>query len=273
MDDQVKNYDKRFDRVARLIGKDGLEQLRNSYVLVVGLGGVGSFAAESLVRSGVGTIGLVDFDKVCIMNFNRQIQALEGSVGQSKAELMAERCRLINPAANIICQVKFFCRDTTQEIFSRRPDFVIDAIDHVTAKCVLLRHCHVEKIPIVTSTGSAGRLDPTQIRVVDLAETDVDQLARWVRKILRRKYGFPRTGPFGIPAVYSIEPSVDPRTLPADQSPGSQCNCPNANLEFQSCRKRNLVRGTTAFVTGAFGMTCASVAVRHLLAVSAQEHH
>lgn len=256
---------RKFDRVARLIGNDGLEKLKSSYVLIIGLGGVGSFAAESLIRSGIGTLGLVDFDQVCIMNFNRQIQALDGSVGQYKAELLAERCRQINPEAEIICHTKFFNRDSTDFIFERRPDFVIDAIDHVTAKCVLLNHCRTNKIPVVSSTGSGGRLDPTKIRITDLGETDVDQLARWVRKILRRKFNFPRNGKFGIPAVYSIEPAVDPRTLPQDNVPEMQCSCPKANTEFQSCKKRNLIRGTTAFVTGSFGMTCASVAVRHLL--------
>src|SRR5689334_15999394 len=172
---------RRFDRMGRLIGDEKMKRLMNSHVMIIGLGGVGSWAAESIVRSGVGEVTLVDFDEICVTNFNRQLHALQGLVGSQKSDVMAARMKQINPQAQVHSIPKFYNSDHCAEIFAVRPDYVIDAIDNVTAKCHLLAYCHAEKIPVVSSTGSGGRLDPTQVKVTDLAFTQLDPLARQIR--------------------------------------------------------------------------------------------
>lgn len=265
---ELENYKlhRRFDRMGRLIGDQAMNRLLSSHVMVVGLGGVGSWAAESLVRSGIGKLTIVDFDEICVTNFNRQLHALQGLVGQKKAEVMADRLRKINPQAEITAMVKFYNADYQAEIFAQRPDYVIDAIDSVTPKCHLLAYCKGEGIPIVTSTGSGGRMDPTQVKTMDLAKTQHDPLARSVRHILRQQYGFPDKGPFGITAVVSEEPVTEPVELHYDGGKGFKCVCPQGDNEFFQCDNRNLILGNSSFVTGAFGLACASVAVRNLLA-------
>jgi tRNA A37 threonylcarbamoyladenosine dehydratase len=265
---EMKSYrlHRRFDRMGRLVGDEAMKKLLSSHVLVVGLGGVGSWTAESLVRSGVGKVTIVDFDEVCITNFNRQLHALRGTVGKPKAEILAARLKDINPAATIVPIVAFYNRDKKAKIFAERPDYVVDAIDNVTAKCHLLATCRDEGIPVVTSTGSGGRLDPTAVRITDLALTTVDPLARAVRGILREQYDFPRGEgvPFGIPAVYSTEPAQAPRELAYDGGKGFRCVCPQGDNPYFNCDNRNVILGNASFVTGTFGLVCASVVVRHL---------
>jgi tRNA A37 threonylcarbamoyladenosine dehydratase len=206
---------RRYDRMGRLVGDAAMEKLYRSHVAVIGLGGVGSWAAEMLMRAGVGRLTLVDFDQVCITNTNRQLHAIGGMVGEYKADVLAERFRKINPQAVVTSMVKFYNAASSEEILGlssgQKPDFVIDAIDNVTAKVHLLATCRAQGIPVVTSTGSGGRMDPLQIRVADLSRTEMDPLARSVRKILREQYAFPRegAGAFGIEAVYSVEPARD----------------------------------------------------------------
>ena len=259
--------DRRFDRMSRLVGEPAMEWLARSHVMVLGLGGVGSWAAECLARSGVGIVTLVDFDDVCITNFNRQLHALQGHVGEPKAETMAARLRLINPAADIRVLPQFYNALSSEAILDQKPDFLIDAIDSVTSKAHLLAACLARKLPVVTSTGSGGRIDPTRVEVGDLSETDVDPLAKMIRKLLRRDHGFPKEGkgPFGIPAVFSKEPPAAPHPLTYDCGKGFKCMCAKKNDVPFSCDKRNLIMGTAAFVTGAFGLHCAAVAVRSLM--------
>ena len=265
--------DRRFDRLGRLIGEDNLLRLARAHVLVVGVGGVGSWAAESLVRSGIGTVTLVDFDDVCITNFNRQLHALEGWVGEPKADVMAARLRQINPAASIRVLATFYNAASSAQVLGEQPDFVIDAIDCVTAKCHLLASCRERGIPVVSATGSGGRLDPTQIAVADLSQTDVDPLARAVRRILRRDHNFPgeNKGLFGIPAVFSREAPAAPREMCYDGGKGFRCVCARKNNAFFNCDERNLILGSASFVTGAFGLHCAAVAVRALLKPAAEK--
>lgn len=259
--------DRRFDRMGRLVGDDGMQRLARSHVMVVGVGGVGSWAAEALVRSGVGTLTLVDFDDVCITNFNRQVHAVEGRVGEPKAGVMAERMRQINPSADVRVLACFYSAETAGSILSSHPDFVIDAIDCVTSKCHLLAECRNRGIRVVCATGSGGRLDPTRIAVADLSETDVDPLARAVRRILRRDHGFPPegAGAFGIPAVFSREPAAMPRELAYDNGLGFRCVCSKGNSGLMNCDDRNLILGNASFVTGACGLHCAALVVRGLL--------
>ena len=256
---------RRFDRMGRLVGDAGMQRLFDSHVMVIGLGGVGSFAVESLARSGVGKLTLVDFDRVCVTNTNRQLQALQGTVGRQKAALLADRVRLINPQSLAEGVAQFYSERTADEILARRPDYIVDAIDNVTAKCHLLATCKARGIPVVTCLGAAGRWDPTSVRVVDLADTTVDPLADAVRRTLRRKYAFPawNAGPFGIRAVYSEELPTEPIDLHYDGAEGFRCVCPGPN-DLHSCEERRVIYGTASFVTGTFGLAAASAVVRAL---------
>ncbi len=256
---------RRFDRMGRLIGDGGMSRLFKSHVMVIGLGGVGSHAAEALVRSGVGRVTLVDFDKVCITNTNRQIQAMKGMIGKYKAPVLAERLQRINPQAQVDAEITFYNEANSEKLLAMNPDYIIDAIDNVTAKCHLLATCRAKGIPVVCSTGASGRMDPTSLHTGDLSETRIDPLAATVRKVLRQNYDFPREGHFGIPAVYSIEPVAMPQELHYDEGQGFRCVCPGGANNFHSCENRNVIYGTAGFVTGTFGLTCASLVVRALL--------
>lgn len=260
---------RRFDRIGRLVGDTAMKKLMASHVTVIGLGGVGSWTAESLVRSGIGKVTIVDFDEVCVTNFNRQLHALRGTVGKPKAEILAARLRDINPAAVITPMVEFYNSDHRAKIFAERPDYVVDAIDHITAKCHLIGYCRDEGIPVITSTGTGGRMDPTMVRVTDLGLTTVDPLARAVRGILRAHYDFPKAegAPFGIQAVYSAEPAMPPRELDYDGGKGFRCVCPQGENPYFNCDNRNVIMGNAGFVTGTFGFVCAGVVVRQLAGV------
>jgi tRNA A37 threonylcarbamoyladenosine dehydratase len=255
---------RRFDRMGRLVGDAGMERLFRSKVVIIGLGGVGSFAAESLARSGIGHLSLVDFDLVCVTNSNRQIQAVKGAVGKQKADVLADRLRLVNPQAEVDPVRAFYSKETSEELLGGNPDFVVDAIDNITAKCHLIATCKERGIPIISSTGASGRMDPTALAVADLAETKVDPLANAVREILRKKYGFPQKGSFGVPAVYSTEAPRSPEELHYDHGQGFRCVCPNSENGLHECEKRAMIYGTASFVTGAFGLACAGVVVRAL---------
>jgi tRNA A37 threonylcarbamoyladenosine dehydratase len=179
---------------------------------------------------------------------------------------MAARLRLVNPHADLRVLPAFYNADSSERILAGNPDFVIDAIDCVSAKCHLLATCHRQGRRIVCSTGSGGRLDPTRIAVADLGLTDVDPLARAVRKLLRHEYGFPAEGPFGIPAVFSRELAAMPRELTYDNGQGFRCVCAKGANGIFDCDRRNLILGNAAFVTGAFGLHCAAIVVNALLA-------
>ncbi len=265
MNEDTYKTHRRFDRIGRLMGDEAMKRLFDSRVIVIGLGGVGSFAAEALARSGVGHLTLVDFDLVCVTNANRQIQAMRGNVGKPKATVLAERLRLINPAATIKAVPLFYDERLADKLLPEDTDYVVDAIDNVTAKCHLLATCRERGLPIVCSTGASGRWDPTRIEVADLSDSRVDPLAQSVRKILRQKYDFPRKGPFGIPAIFSTEPLTDPVDLHYDGGEGFSCVCPNGENEVHTCEDRNVIWGTAGFVTGTFGLTCASVVIRDLV--------
>ncbi|MCY1046306.1 tRNA threonylcarbamoyladenosine dehydratase [Corallococcus sp. bb12-1] len=258
---------RRFDRTARLLGDNAMERLANSHVVVFGLGGVGSFTAEGLVRSGVGRLTLVDHDDVCVTNTNRQLHATVKAVGKSKAELMAQRCQEINPQAKVEALREFYREELAETLLpAGRYDFVVDAIDNVKAKLHLLHRCVTLGVPVVSSMGAAGRLDPTAIRVEDLCETHMDPFAKDIRKLLKRKYGVETERHTGITAVYSIETRRQPIALNYDDATdGFLCVCPQDN-EFHTCDHRTQIDGSVAFVTSAFGMNAAGVVVRRLAA-------
>jgi len=243
-----------------------MARLSRAHVAVIGLGGVGSFTVEGLLRSGVGAVTLIDFDKVCVTNTNRQLHAVHGAVGKSKAMLMAERARAINPLAQVNAIEEFYRADVAEQLLPEgRFDFVVDAIDNIKAKLHLLARCVQLKIPVVSSMGAAARLDPTLIRVADLSETHSDAMARDVRKFLKVKYAIDTTQRTGIQAVFSLERRRDPEPIGYDHE-GFQCVCPQGDNEFHTCEKRASIDGTAAFVTSVFGMTAAGVVVRALAA-------
>lgn len=254
---------RRWDRLVRLVGNDGIRRLLDSHVVVFGLGGVGSYATEALARSGIGRITLVDFDDVCVTNVNRQIQAFPATVGQSKTQLLAERVRNIHPEASVEAIQAFYSFENSQQLLTPKPHFVIDAIDNVTAKLHLLETCLRDEIPVVSVTGAGARWDPTQVRIADLSETRRDPLARVLRKELGRR-GFLTSQHVGLPVVYSDEEILEPETPEWDEEVGFQCICPHREGSPHACEKRSLIYGTASFVTAAFGMAAASHVVRQL---------
>lgn len=263
---------RRFDRMGRLVGDNGMEKLLRTHVMVIGLGGVGSWAAESLARSGVGRLTIVDFDDICITNANRQLHALQGLVGRKKADVMGERLRKINPQAKIEVLPMFYSAENAEEILSRKPDYIFDAIDNLTAKCHLLATCKQRGLKVITSAGSAAKLDPLRIQLVDLAETTVDPMAAQVRKILRQKYDFPEGKFFGVPCVFSDEVPRQPIDLHYYGGKGFKCVCPQGQNDLHSCDSRNVIHGTASFVTGAFGLAAASWIVRDILGENASSN-
>ena len=197
----------RFGGIERLYGKGSLKRLRAAHVIIVGIGGVGSWVAESLARSAVGELTLVDLDDICESNINRQIHALDGMVGKPKVDVMANRCRLINPQIRIRAIAKFFTEATANRLLDIQYDYAMDAIDSVTHKCALIDSCRKAKIPIIVSGSAGGRIDPSQIQITDLTRSYNDKLLQRVRKKLRQDYGYPRERRrrFKIKCVFSPE--------------------------------------------------------------------
>jgi len=252
----------RFSRTELLVGQQGLDTLRRKRVMICGIGGVGSYAAEALGRAGVGSITLVDFDDICLTNVNRQIHALSSTVGQSKVEVMAARLTDINPDGEIIPVKAFFSAENAAELLTPRPDYVLDAIDHFTAKAALITICREQSIPVISSMGAANKLDPAKIHVADIAATHNCRMARSMRKMLR-KAGIQS----GVQVVYSTE---EHRELnPQAAHCGTECICPNREDQVFRCENRRVILGSISFIPSIFGLTMAGVVVNELLK---QEH-
>lgn len=247
----MSEVDPRFGGIERLYSADGLERLRRAKVCVVGIGGVGSWAAEALARSAVGQITLVDLDDICESNINRQLHSLEETIGQPKASVMAARIKAINPVCDARAVPEFFNETSAERILQSRFDWVIDAIDQTANKCLLIARCCQSKIPIVASGGAGGRKDPLKIQIVDMAQTRGDALLQQARKRLRDEHGFPRDPktPFNVPCVFSSEPPV----YPSNCKSGARINCDTGY-------------GAASFVTGAFGLAVAGFVVSNIAA-------
>lgn len=257
---------RRFDRMGRLVGDAGMRRLFGAHVMVVGIGGVGSWAAEALARAGVGRLSLVDFDLVCVTNANRQLHAMKGTTGRPKVEVMAERLSLIHPTAKIEALPEFYEAENSEALFARAPDLIIDAIDNLRAKTHLIASARARGIPLVVSGGASGRMDPTQIRESEITEIHGDPFLAQTRKLLRKHHDFPREGPWGIAAIHSLEPAAEPLALDYDAGTGFRCVCPQGENGKHTCDARNVIYGTAGFVTGSFGLACSAAAVRMLLA-------
>jgi tRNA A37 threonylcarbamoyladenosine dehydratase len=236
-------------------------------VLVFGIGGVGSFTAEALSRSAVGKLVLVDFDEVCVTNTNRQLHTIKGNIGKHKVEVMAERMRAIHPTGEVTAVTEFYNAESSERLLSGEVDYVVDAIDNITAKVHLIATCMARGIPLVSSMGAAARLDPTRIRTADLAQTHTDPFARAVRKLLRQRHGIESSDQrkLGVTAVFSEEEPIAPTDVGYDLGQGFRCVCPSGDNGLHSCEKRSRIEGSAGFVTGAFGLACASVVVRGLI--------
>jgi tRNA A37 threonylcarbamoyladenosine dehydratase len=246
-----------FQRTELLLGTAGWERLGKARMMVVGLGGVGSFAAEALVRAGVGHLTLVDFDQVCLTNLNRQLHATRRTIGAAKVGIMAERCRTINPKATIVPEQMFYEAKTSEHLLSPGYDYVLDAIDNVTAKIHLLEHCVKRGQPVIAAMGAGSRTDPSRIRVTDLSKTQKDPLAKVLRKELRA-----RGVTTGITAVWTDE---EPNDLDQHVQDEFECICPNGDNDHHTCDKRNVVQGTVPWVPAMFGLMMAGTAVNRLL--------
>jgi tRNA A37 threonylcarbamoyladenosine dehydratase len=195
-----------FSRTELAIGPEGLEIMRNSTVAVLGIGGVGSIAAESLARTGIGRIIMIDKDTVDITNINRQIHALTTTVGLPKAELMRERIQLINPECDAIALRMFYTEETYEQLFAYPLDYVIDASDTVSYKIHVIKQCLSRNIRIISSMGAANKMDPTKFKVADISETSMDPIARVIRQKLRKE-GIRK----GVKVVFSTEEPMKPR--------------------------------------------------------------
>lgn len=249
----------RFSRTELLIGTAGVSTLAAKHVMVCGIGGVGSYAAEALGRAGVGLITLVDFDDICLTNINRQIHALSSTVGQCKVEAMAARLLDINPAAEIRPIKEFFSAENAGRLLMPRPDYVLDAIDHFTAKASLITTCRQQGIPVISSMGAANKLDPSKIEVSDIAATKNCRMARSMRKILKNS-GITS----GVQVVYSTElhRELDPASASAC---GTDCICPNRSEQTFRCEHRRVILGTVSYIPSIFGLTMAGVVLTELL--------
>jgi len=254
----MSDFETRFGGIARLYGKSGLEKLRTAHVCVVGIGGVGTWAAEAFARSGIGAITLVDLDEVCVTNINRQSHALTETVGRAKAEVMAERIRAINPDCRVTVEQKFFNEQTSVELLAPKYDFILDAIDDMTNKVLLIVRCCENKIPVIACGGAGGRRELTSVRVGDLSQASHDKLLAEVRRKLRQEHDFP-TGHsvMNVPCVYSVERTVYP------QPDGSVCEMRSA-AEDGARLNCNGGLGSATFVTGAFGFAAAGLVVRKI---------
>ncbi|MGN6805066.1 MAG: tRNA threonylcarbamoyladenosine dehydratase [Trinickia sp.] len=215
---------RRFGGVGRLYGAPALAAFERAHVAVIGIGGVGSWVAEALARSAIGTLTLVDLDNVAESNTNRQIHALDGNFGKPKVEAMAERIRLIDRACDVRLVEDFAEPDNFETLFGGRLDYIVDAIDSVRTKTALIAWCVARGQPLITVGGAGGQLDPTRIRIDDLASTVQDPLLSKVRAQLRKHHGFPR-GPkakFKVSAVYSDEPLIYPEAAVCDMDDVAQ---------------------------------------------------
>lgn len=181
----------RFGGIERLYGKKAMEKFQRAHVCVVGIGGVGSWIVEALARSGIGRITMIDLDEICITNINRQLHAMDGEIGRQKTAAMASRVQAINPDCEIATLEAFFSRRNADEILDQGFDFVIDAIDQVQSKALLLDGCHKRNIPVISCGGAGGLRDPSRIIIDDISRCYNDSLLNHVRRNLRTKYGFP----------------------------------------------------------------------------------
>lgn len=247
-----------FSRTQLLIGKNGIDALHSARVIVFGIGGVGGFTVEALARAGVGAIEIVDDDKVCLTNLNRQIIALRSTVGKNKVDVMAERVNDINPDCEIVKHECFFLPETAGQFDFSSYSYVVDAVDTVTAKIAIIEKSKAAGVPVISCMGAGNKLDPTQFRIADIAETSVCPLARVMRQELKKR------GITGVKVLYSTERPV----VPADDmaiSCRAHCICPPGAKH--KCTERRAIPGSISFVPSVAGLIIAGEVIRDIAGV------
>lgn len=255
--DHLIDWDRRFGGLARLYGAEALARFRAANICIIGIGGVGSWAAEAIARCGICRITLIDLDHIHESNMNRQIHALEAELGREKVTAMAERIRAINPLCQVTSVDDFLSLENLENTILPDYDFVIDAIDSVKVKTALAAYCRSRRIRLVTAGSAGGKTDPTRIGVSDLSRTEQDPLLAKVRRKLRREYGFPRERrhKFGIEAVTSDEPVAMPEPVRACATEPEETGLAGLNCAGL---------GSSVTVTATFGLVAASRVLRAL---------
>ena len=252
----------RFSGIDRLYGAGTLARLAGSRVAVVGMGGVGSWVVEALVRSGVGHLTLIDADDICVSNSNRQLPAHTGQFGRAKVEAMAERCRAINPIVQVVAVPVFLVSSNIEALLDDGFDLVLDACDSFRSKVELIAWCRRRKQPLLVCGSAGGRIDPTLVRVRDLSRTEHDAMLALIRKKLRSEFNFPKSPKryFGVPAVYSLENVRYP------QADGTVCGIRPA-VDGDAALKLDCGSGLGAatHITGAFAFAMVGRALQMLL--------
>lgn len=243
----------RFSRTELLLGQAAMQTLANSTVIIFGVGGVGSYAAEGLARSGVGHLVLVDNDLVCLTNINRQIHATSKTVGKKKTEMMKQRILDINPQATVDCIEDFYMPDVADRFFTGHYDYIVDAIDTVSGKLSLAEEAQKRQIPIISCMGAGNKLDPTRFEVTDIYKTSVDPLAKVMRRELKKR------GVKALKVVYSQEQPLKRK----QNGCGKNCICPPGSSH--SCDFRRAVPGSISFVPSVAGLIIAGTVVNDLV--------
>ncbi|MDD3364986.1 MAG: tRNA threonylcarbamoyladenosine dehydratase [Syntrophomonas sp.] len=245
-----------FSRTELLIGKEAVEKLGRSTVAVFGIGGVGTFAVEGLVRSGVGKLVLVDDDSICLTNINRQLHATRKTVGKPKVEVMKDRILDINPRAEVITHQTFYMPKCASQLVTTDYDYIIDAIDTVTAKIDLIVNAKHQNIPIISCMGAGNKLDPTRFEIADIYDTSVCPLAKVMRKELRKR------DVNDLKVVYSKEEPIKP--IESDES-SCQVNCICPKGSARTCSIRRQIPGSIAFVPSVAGLLMAGEVIKDLI--------
>ena len=247
-----------FSRTELLFGKGAMEKLWASRVAVFGIGGVGGYTVEALVRSGVGAVDLIDDDKICLTNLNRQLHATRKTVGQYKVDVAAERCAEINPEVQVRTFKTFYAPATADQFDLSQYDYIVDAIDTVSGKLPLIENAYAAGVPIISSMGAGNKLDPTAFEVNDISKTSICPLARVMRKELRRR------GIRHLKVVYSKEEPLIP-IEDMSISCRAHCICPPGTA--RKCTQRRQVPGSNAFVPSVVGLIIAGEVIRDLTKV------
>lgn len=251
-----------FSRTELLLGKQGMETLSRARVAVFGIGGVGGFTVEALVRSGVGTLDLIDDDKVCLTNINRQIYATRKTVGEYKVDVAKARILEINPNATVNTYKTFYMPETADQFDFSQYDYVVDAIDTVTGKIELVLQANRFGVPIISSMGAGNKLDPTAFEVADIYKTSVCPLARVMRRELKKR------GIKSLKVVYSKEPAMVPIN-DMSISCRAHCICPAGTQ--RKCTERRQVPGSNAFVPPVAGLIIAGEVIKDLVRTGSDE--
>ncbi len=247
-----------FSRTELLFGKDAMASLAKARVAIFGIGGVGGYTIEALARSGVGTLDLIDDDRICLTNLNRQLHATKSTVGRYKVDVAKERILEINPSAVVNTYKLFYSPETAEQFDFSQYDYIVDAIDTVTGKLELITRAEEKSVPIISSMGAGNKLDPTAFVIADIYETSICPLARVMRRELRRR------GITHLKVVYSKEPPITPIEDMAI-SCRTNCICPPGTV--RKCTQRRQVPGSNAFVPPVVGLIIAGEVIKELAGI------